>query len=268
MLHAFSLHLHADYPSNTYTELRTLQAYQCAQLIKKMTRPGDAIILCGDFNHSDSEIGIRAIKSITGVIDSWRSAANKPPGLCHTINTDDNPYGHVNEVTKRIDFIFHSTALKCVDNGLDFQEIAGSKHHYSDHKGVSALFVIEGNTDALETTKMNESQSDEKILCELYDSIARGFKLAEEYKWKWIVPVWVLLLTFILMPVFSEGGIYVQLPLFSQFSGEMVFVVQLICIILSVSYFWNLVILKRIEKHAYLNAMNEIKLKLVAKSTI
>ena len=42
-----------------------------------MTRPGDAIILCGDFNHSDSEIGIRAIKSITGVIDSWRSAANK-----------------------------------------------------------------------------------------------------------------------------------------------------------------------------------------------
>jgi len=115
---------------------------------------------------------------------------------------------------------------------------------------------------------MNESQSDEKILCELYDSIARGFKLAEEYKWKWIVPVWVLLLTFILMPVFSEGGIYVQLPLFSQFSGEMVFVVQLICIILSVSYFWNLVILKRIEKHAYLNAMNEIKLKLVAKSTI
>ena len=68
----------------------------------------------------------------------------QPPGLCHTINTDDNPYGHVDEVTKRIDFIFHSTALKCVDNGLDFQEIAGSKHHYSDHKGVSALFVIEG----------------------------------------------------------------------------------------------------------------------------
>ena len=68
----------------------------------------------------------------------------QPPGLCHTINTDDNPYGHLNEVTKRIDFIFHSNALKCVDNGLDFEEIPGSKHHYSDHKGVSALFLVEG----------------------------------------------------------------------------------------------------------------------------
>ena len=67
------------------------------------------------------------------------------------------------------------------------------------------------------------------------------------------------------MPVFSEDGIYVLLPLFSQFSGEVVFFIQLICIVLSVSYFWNLVILKRMEKHAYLNAMNEIKLKLGTK---
>ena len=119
--------------------------------------------------------------------------------------------------------------------------------------------------DPLETTsktEINGGAADEKILCELYDMVARGFKLAEEYKWKWIVPIWILLLTFIFMPVFSEDGIYVLLPLFSQFSGEVVFFIQLVCVVLSVSYFWSLVILKRMEKNAYLNAMNEIKLKL------
>ena len=69
--------MHADYPSNQYTELRTLQAFQCAQFISKMTRPGDAIILCGDFNHTDTEIGVQAIKSITGLKDSWRTSLKK-----------------------------------------------------------------------------------------------------------------------------------------------------------------------------------------------
>lgn len=103
---------------------------------------------------------------------------------------------------------------------------------------------------------------DEKILRDLFDVISRGFKLAEEYKWKWIVPIWILLLAFIFMPVFSVDGIYVLLPVFSQFSGEVVFFIQLICVVLSVSYFWSLVILKRMEKNAYRNAMNEINLKL------
>lgn len=69
--------LHADYPSNQYTELRTLQAYHCAQFISKMTRPGDAVILCGDFNHTDTEIGIRSMKAITRLKDSWRTALDK-----------------------------------------------------------------------------------------------------------------------------------------------------------------------------------------------
>ena len=67
---------------------------------------------------------------------------------------------------------------------------------------------------------------------------------------------------FIFMPVFSEDGIYFLLPVFSRLSGEIVFLLQIVCIVLSVSYFWNLVILKKMEKNAYFNAMNEIQLKI------
>ena len=65
-------------------------------------------------------------------------------GPCDTITTADNPYSSKNEETKRIDFIFHNESLKCVENGLEMEEIPGSKCHYSDHKGVRARFTFKG----------------------------------------------------------------------------------------------------------------------------
>ena len=66
----------------------------------------------------------------------------------------------------------------------------------------------------------------------------------------------------IFMPVFSTDGIYFMLPLFSSLSGDIVFFIQTLCIVLSVSYFWNLIILKKIEQFAYKNAMLEIQFRL------
>ena len=63
---------------------------------------------------------------------------------CFTINSSDNPYIHANETAKRIDFIFHSNGLQCIDYGIDMEGIPGSKHHFSDHKGVRSTFVFTG----------------------------------------------------------------------------------------------------------------------------
>ncbi|XP_065071036.1 putative neutral sphingomyelinase isoform X2 [Rhopilema esculentum] len=262
--HVFNVHLHADYPGNLYTELRTLQAYQCAQFVQKITRPGDSVILCGDFNHEETEIGVRALKSVTGLQDAWHSALKKLDRQCFTINSPDNPYIHANETEKRIDFIFHSNGLQCIDYGIDLEGIPGSKHHFSDHKGVRSTFIFTDSSKTGAESKFDKTspESSIKILQELRDTIAYGRKLAEEYKWNWIIPIWILLLVFIFMPVFSEDGIYFLLPVLSKLSGEIVFLLQIVCIVLSVSYFWNLVILKRIEKNAYFNAMNEIQLKI------
>ena len=64
------------------------------------------------------------------------------------------------------------------------------------------------------------------------------------------------------MPVFSADGVSFMVPVLSQLSGEIVFFVQVICVVLSVSYFWILVILKKIEQTAYKNALLEIEFKM------
>ena len=119
--------------------------------------------------------------------------------------------------------------------------------------------------DDVSNSKKTEHQpreGNEKILEELQDMIAFGLKLAEEYKWKRIIPICVILFMLIFMPVFSADGIYFMLPLLNSLSGEIVFFIQTLCIVLSASYFWNLVILKKIEQNAYKNALLEIQFKL------
>ena len=111
-------------------------------------------------------------------------------------------------------------------------------------------------------TEYQPREGSEKILEELQDMIAYGLKLAEEYKWKRIIPICVILFMLIFMPVFSADGIYFMLPLLNSLSGEIVFFIQTLCIVLSVSYFWNLIILKKIEQNAYKNALLEIQFKL------
>eukprot|EP00794_Sanderia_malayensis_P012773 gene12773-14084_t len=265
-LSLFVTHLHADYASNPYTELRTLQAYECAQFIQKVTRPGETVILCGDFNHEDTEIGMRTIKLLTGLEDTFETAAERSPGPSPTCNTLDNPYRNKNEKRKRIDFIFHSSRLACLDHRLDMEKIPDSKHHFSDHKGVSATFKFKACVDPQEQKPVpnnaNLRNTRLKTLHELQDTVKFGLKTAEEYKWNFIIPVWILLFTFIFMPVFSEDGLYVLIPILSQLSGEFVFLLQLSCIVISVSYFWMLVILKRMEQRAYKNALLEIQFKI------
>ncbi len=101
-----------------------------------------------------------------------------------------------------------------------------------------------------------------KTLQELQDTIKIGLKNAEEYKWNVIIPVWILLLTFIFMPVFSNDGLYFMLPVLDRLSGELVFLMQISCVVISVSYFWLLVILKKMEQRAYKNAFLEIQFKM------
>ena len=33
--------------------------------------------MCGDFNHEDTEIGVKALKLITGLKDAWRTATKR-----------------------------------------------------------------------------------------------------------------------------------------------------------------------------------------------
>ena len=48
-----------------------------SQFIHKITRPGDSVILCGDFNHEESETGVKMVKTLARLKDAWNSCIRK-----------------------------------------------------------------------------------------------------------------------------------------------------------------------------------------------
>ena len=72
--------LHADYDfqgANNFKECRTLQSYQISEFINHCTRPSDPIILTGDFNHECHETGIRALKQLVTLQDTYDISQQK-----------------------------------------------------------------------------------------------------------------------------------------------------------------------------------------------
>ena len=73
--------MHANYDFENvkyrFDECRTLQAYQAAQFIRHVTRPGDAIIFTGDFNHEPHELGMVCLKKLISLRDTYDVAKEK-----------------------------------------------------------------------------------------------------------------------------------------------------------------------------------------------
>ena len=64
--------MHAEYnQSCQYIPHRAVQAYQLSQFIQHLTKPSDAVIVCGDMNCEPSQLFYRVIKDVTGLVDAW-----------------------------------------------------------------------------------------------------------------------------------------------------------------------------------------------------
>ena len=73
------MHANYDFEHRKYRfdECRTLQAYQAAQFIRHVTRPGDPIIFTGDFNHESHELGMVGLKKLVSLRDTFDIAEVK-----------------------------------------------------------------------------------------------------------------------------------------------------------------------------------------------
>jgi hypothetical protein len=73
--------MHASYAFQneqlSFDECRTLQAYQATQFIRHVTRPGDAIIFTGDFNHESDELGMVGLRQLISLRDTFDIADKK-----------------------------------------------------------------------------------------------------------------------------------------------------------------------------------------------
>ena len=109
---------------------------------------------------------------------------------------------------------------------------------------------------------VTQKTEDEAVLQEAHQILLKGAYVAESVHWQKVIVVFFLLTVFIFMPVLTSSGFYVVFPKFETLYGKMVFIVQIFCVLFSMGYFWLLIINRRIEKHAYKNALTELELKL------
>lgn len=127
---------------------RDSQLFEVCQLISN-TRGSDLVILCGDFNTSESHPAYGLITTYLGLQDVFAGCTACTCDLKSNIYTKKaNP--------KRIDFIFYSSE-RCPTAEMEVQSkelslsgnIPGKDFPYSDHEGLEAVFAIKDRATPL-----------------------------------------------------------------------------------------------------------------------
>jgi len=251
----FNTHLHADYCDNAYSDIRLLQAYQVSQTIKNTTRCGEYVIVCGDFNHLESELGMQAIRVLAGVSDSVHSATRQQSNNLVTLNRDTNPYVSRNEIPKRIDYILHSSNIKCTQMGLAMQNHKESGMHFSDHDGF--FTVMELTTDLPSPDQNTDELS---VLLPIMHEIKLALYRAQQINWIKMLMFTLIFAVFIMSPIFELYGMDC-LPLNYYFGNVGLFLLQIVVVVACAGAFIIQLVNTRVEVNAYKNALNELQTK-------
>ena len=261
-IHFFDTHIHADYSDNTYKSVRTLQMYQVSQIIRHMTRPTDLVVMTGDFNHEQHEIGVQTLIQLTELKDSYQCASVKPEP-CFTLDRNTNPYSPKDEVQKRIDYVFHSKNIQCLNSSLDMQIDSKSGIHFSDHEGFTSSLLLPVNGTTKEEGR-EDVDGTITILKEVRSVMEEGQQGASVMQWNKLFAVFILFLTFACMPVFSLDSFHLVFPTISTLQGKAVFVVQIVSIVFCIVYGWVVLINNRTEINAFHNVIEEVNTRIEA----
>ncbi|XP_047125837.1 putative neutral sphingomyelinase isoform X2 [Hydra vulgaris] len=257
-IYVFNTHLHASYPNDSFKECRTLQLYQTTQILKHMTRPNDAVIFCGDFNHTPDEIGIKALSLLTNLSDTYDIASSKI-SLCHTINPLSNSYLSSEEIPSRIDYTFVSKHFQCTRCDLAMQKIPGKSINFSDHEGYATTLIFDPKVDSVENL---ENPTYYNMLKTLHKVIMEGELRANKVHRRKIGLV-ILLVLFVFMPIIFTDIFCSIFPSISTFSGKIVFIVQIVSAIFCTAYAWIVIVLRRIDSNSFKDVMLEIHSKIM-----
>lgn len=265
-LYVFNTHLHAEYFENqspVIEEARTVQCYQLAQFIRRTTRPGDAVILCGDLNHQPDTLGFKSLLELSKLNDTFEIASTKLND-CFTLDPRNNIYGNKNEPVSRIDFILSSIGLKCTSCNLAMQKVPGRDLHFSDHEGYTVTLELTKESESKNCTKYADSLATQLILTDILKVLSTGEELSDRVHWKKVYFLLTFFFMLIVLPIISVDMFHSIFPGITSWMGKFVFLLQVICVICCVVYFWVNVAVRWSDVKIFRHVSSEIKVKLSA----
>ncbi|NXI99111.1 NSMA phosphodiesterase, partial [Psophia crepitans] len=145
--------LHAEYcrEKDAYLPHRLVQAWELAQFIRHTSKAADVVLLGGDLNMHPEDVGIRLLRSWTGLRDAFTEASRFEgckdgctlvPNNCFTVKTELLPFPR----GIRIDYILYkavsSFMVKCEELKTTTGTVPGVDIPFSDHEAVMATLHI------------------------------------------------------------------------------------------------------------------------------
>ncbi|XP_074833977.1 sphingomyelin phosphodiesterase 2 [Carettochelys insculpta] len=157
--HVYVTHLHAEYcrEKDAYLPHRVVQAWELAQFIQHTSKGADVVLLAGDLNMHPGDVGIRLLRSWTGLRDSFadterfegcEDGCTLVPANCFTSKMELQPF----PLGIRIDYILYKGlsrfAVKCDNLVTTTGTAPGHSIPYSDHEAVMATLCVKRREEA------------------------------------------------------------------------------------------------------------------------
>ncbi|XP_062852753.1 sphingomyelin phosphodiesterase 2 [Trichomycterus rosablanca] len=171
-VHVYVTHLHAEYSreQDSYLPHRVVQAWDLQHFIRHTSAGADVVILGGDLNMHPEDLGIRLLRSYTGLSDSFKETKSFDGCEQGFTHITENLFTHTPELIPfgggvRIDYIFFKGTkranVSCESLSTTKGSVPGHPFPYSDHEALNAELLLSPLEEEKEdSTRKNECTAD------------------------------------------------------------------------------------------------------------
>lgn len=249
-------HVHARYSfdeTEEYVAHRTTQMLNLAQFIRHTSEVCSAVLLCGDLNTEDGELGYQLLRSQALLKDAW---AEKNPiteyegaSKGETHGSPDNPFTNRKALKHRprgmrIDYVMYrqndQNELSCGQCLVTMGQIPNKSYNYSDHEAVLAYFRLRRDINA---RRQPEAVGEVQVEClrrtgRLLDDAQRQCRFHRS-RHAVLAALWLIVLVLAREQFLGDGGWHVLNEL-----------VQAVAAVTAAACGWSALVLLRVDSNS------------------
>ncbi|NWH21916.1 NSMA phosphodiesterase, partial [Grus americana] len=210
--------LHAEYcrEKDAYLPHRLVQAWELAQFIRHTSKAADVVLLGGDLNMHPEDVGIRLLRSWTGLQDAFTEATRFEgcedgctlvPNNCFTVKTELMPF----PLGIRIDYILYkavsSFTVKCEELKTTMGTAPGTDIPFSDHEAVMATLHIQRQGQAAGASLSTAELTLADVVTEARTEVGVGLRAAQRQRYSTGRMAVLALLLLLLQAVAALGAL-------------------------------------------------------------
>ncbi|OXB71092.1 UNVERIFIED_CONTAM: hypothetical protein H355_016977 [Colinus virginianus] len=216
-------HLHAEYSrdKDAYLPHRVVQAWELAQFVRHTAKAADVVLLGGDLNMHPGDVGIRLLRSWTGLQDAFTEAQHFEgcedgctliPNNCFTVKSELQSF----PLGIRIDYILYkavsSFTVECEELRTTTGTVPGLDIPYSDHEAVTAVLCIQRRRQTASVTIDAAMPALVEVLSEARTEVCVGLLAARRQRYSSGRMAVLAMLLLLLQVVGVLGGVAAGQP--------------------------------------------------------